>query len=429
MTWFLVESGISLARQKRVFDGAGVAYAHVEIRVPHSVKGLAFPEEKWEDVKELFRLTGAYVSEQTDNPVVLLMQSTASVVIVDSGRNLEHYEDELEPVLREYALRLGVEVHVSNPHGTVSEPLTEDGKLYIRIWSVPQTTDTYTMYRACGITLSANQGDAVLSSGIGIPLIDSEGVVVAEVVGGTLYILFDLPHGANAGKLLKAILELYVFMQKPSEEREKFLQDMAARELKRSREAYVKECSTRIDYARETLKSGIEGDRQHIEYAQQSITEYVRSLDDKQRSLAQLEATGLEQGTRFEEEFDKLVALHWVQRVTVKRGVVSVFTGQIDVPYEGVVYDIGKFRIDIKVDGRNGGVRCHNLTRQVHDYNHPHVLSDGSCCLGNISSGVGSLIGQYEYAVLANILYQYLGTYNASNPYHDIGNWPVKKSE
>ena len=48
-------------------------------------------------------------------------------------------------------------------------------------------------------------------------------------------------------------------------------------------------------------------------------------------------------------------------------------------------------------------------------------------CLGNLTDGVAQLLAGYEFAALAQILLQFLRSYNEDEPYYKIDNWPLAR--
>jgi hypothetical protein len=344
-------------------------------------------------------------------------------VILESRENMEYWA-EIQPVLQEYAKILRVEISVSNPHGKESPSRDDPGWLYVRFWSAPRRTERTHIKEAFGIRLKGGQHDAVRPSGEGILIEDETGAPVAEVVGGTLYVLFDLPHASGGGPLMRAIMEKVLPLFKEPEERERLLAEMAERELERSREAYVQECGRRMANAVKATRDGIAEAEASIESAMRTIVGATRKRDGLRRKLSQLLNSQEEYEERFRTEFEKLRAVPGVERIRVREGVVEVFTDLITVPFGGAEYEIGRFCIEIRTSGE---VRCHNLTRKVDGYCHPHVKENGTCCLGNLSAGIAKLLGEYEYSVIAQVMIEYLKTCNPSDWYKSIENWPVVK--
>lgn len=424
--WFLVENHL---HQKEALVAARVPFAELDIAKPRTIKGLAFPEEEKARVLEILGLSSAsFIEAPTDRKGVFLLMDQRFGVILESPDNMEYWKD-IEPVLQDYAKLLGMKIFVSNPHGRVSKPKNQPGQLYIRFWSAPVSTPSQNIHSAFGIDLEDGQDDALRISKRGVPIVDSNGTPVAEVVKGTLYVLFDLPHGRNAGTLMRAIMEQFTLLQKSPEEVERIRREIAERELQHSREAYIRECGYRLQFAIEETQQCIQKAEKTIREAQQTLTKAVRDEIHFREKLNWLLSSGEKFKATLAREFDNLVQLPGVEKVLVRDGIISVFTENIEIPFNGVVYDIGKFRIDIHSSGAQGGVRCFNLTGQRNGYFHPHIEGNGACCLGNIADGVAKLIGAYEFSVLVQVMLQYLRSVNPDSWYLHINNWPVKSSE
>ncbi len=426
---------------------ARVAFTEVIIEEPRRLKVLAFPDGEMARALEVLGLHGKNLTKvTTNNRAVTFLEeqaeakekekegSKAGKVMLESPYNMEHW-DEIEPVLREFAATLGVEMRVSNPHGNHSEPVTADGLLYIRFWSTPEYAARCKYPQVFGIrTDERAQSDGCVPSGQGIPITDPDGTVVAEVVGGTLYVLFDLPHGANAGSLMRAIMEQYLLLQQPAE-RNRLVGELRERENRQSREAYVRECGRRIQRMREQTTNEI-GEVEHgLNSASRTIVELTRRLEGLRMKSTQLAESGRTVEARFAMEYDKLLQVPHVRRVQVRDGVVSVFTDTVYLEYNGDRYELGDYRIDIYTDGnlRIVNLRVRELTGQT-KYQHPHVFrEDGSnVCLGNITEGIAKLIGAYEYSVAAQILIEFLHTMTKTGdyPHYLTSNWePVTAPE
>jgi len=137
-------------------------------------------------------------------------------VVLESSYEMDEW-DQIRPVLEEYSIKLGVEIFVKNPHGGSSTPKNEEGKLFIYFWSCAEKYRHTVLDSAYGMRLKNGYADACEPSGLGTVIFDPDGVAVAEVVEGTLYVLFDLPHyDSPARELLQSIMEAFVqTYQKP----------------------------------------------------------------------------------------------------------------------------------------------------------------------------------------------------------------------
>ena len=179
----------------------------------------------------------------------------------------------------------------------------------------------------------------------------------------------------------------------------------------------------------ETKNSLANAERTILE-CQEKIIGAVRTESDCKERIKSLTTCEERTTKEFECEFDKLICMDGVENVHVTEDRVEVFTSHVYIKHRKTTYDIGKFRIDISL---SGVLRVHNLTQKIttdqYTLYHPHVKSDGQCCLGNIGPGVAKLIAEYQFAVVTQILIQFLQTYNPDNPYGKIEWWPKSKQE
>ena len=427
--WYLIENHLDW---KEVLVAEKVTFSEIKVLKPQEIKGLAFPKSEKEKVFEILGISSSRFEEyETEQENLLLLVKRDDFEVILENRSDMHAWDLIKPVLTEFAEILETNIYVSNPHGSAVEPRNEDGKLFIRFWSIPRVTRAARIRKPFGISISEGQSDARLATGDGIPVIDDERQVVAEICGGTLYVLFDLPHSEdNAAPLMTSIMTRYTLLKKSPEEFNRMLAEIAENELKRSRKAYVKECGRRLRNTIRTLKSDLRDQEKNITDSQKLIVESVRREQEIRKALDLFLSDSSKEDALYASEFDKLVAVPGVVKVVVnKEGLISIFTDQIDVRYSGATYDIGKFRIDIITDGSEGAVRCYNLTRNTGGYAHPHIRSDGKCCLGNISDGVAKLIGSHEYSVLAQLMLRFLGVVNEDGWYLSVRNWPKKEEK
>lgn len=428
--WYVIDD--VLDRRDQLVK-ARVVFSELDVKSPHTIKGLAFPEEEMKKVFEILGLTGRRFEEvktEREN-VVFLSPKDGYKVVLESEDNMEAW-DCLRPVLQEFALKLELDIYVSNPHEQASHIRSEDGKLYIRFWSTPITTKKTTIPEIFGMRFANNgQRDALIPTGFGVPIVDSNGVTAAEIHGGTLYVLFDLPHSRRSDEttssVMQSIMECYTALKKDHEKYERLVTELNECDLKRSQEEYIKGCGRRVELRIDKLEDKIESIREKIIEAQQIVTASVREEITLVRELQNLQGSIEEDNRWFANEFEKILALPGVERITVRDDCIYIFTKQIDIEYRGDTYDIGKFRIDIHTGGDKGGVRCYNMTRMIRNTHHPHIRHDGLCCLGNIHEGVAKLIGEYEYFILIQVMLKYLETVTPGDWYSDIGYWPVKE--
>lgn len=428
--WLLIKN---VARHKKAFAAARVPFTELKINAPRPVNGLAFPEEDKARALEILGLSGASLVEtSTDQRGVFLleMRTSAAVGTVEvhdwDGKNRSAFVKTIEDIL---VPAVG-DVVLAVPHGRKAKPAIGRG-FHIHIWSSPAgSKDIMPPKEIWGIGVNCRD-EGFGPSGQGTAIVDPDtGWAVGELVGNNLYVHHDLCHSGtdNEIRILRRLCEeAAAEIGVPPEERSEHRRKSAEAALRKSEAAYVKECEKRLHASVAKLRAAIQDHERIIKECQSRITESVRSLADAREELERLLSSNDEAEERFAAEFERLRQASGVVDVTVEDGIISVFTENIEIPFDGEIRDIGEFRIDILTSGANGGVRCVNLTRRIGDCFHPHVRDDGSCCLGNIAAGVAKLIGECEYSVLAQIMIQYLQNYNPGNPYLNIKSWPVVK--
>lgn len=346
------------------------------------------------------------------------------------GENLEHI-DAIKKVLSKFAKDKDIDIVVSNPHGKPSEVTFAPGVLHIRFWSCPVTGNAHkrSIYRAYGIELEGGQIDAICYSNQGIEIKDDNGVTIAEYLPHTLFIHFDLPHGNNVEHLLTKVLESFskVYTTSP-EDLEKALAELKIKAEK----MFIELCQGLTGLQRDVVQKKLADVDSEIKHTQSQMIQHTRSrheLQNQLSALAQLESSG--NTKTFQDQFANLCEISVTGQIRVSNGAITVPVGQIDITYKDKTYDIGQFDVVIYTNGENGGVTCISHTSQSTiktSCYHPHVLSNGSCCLGNISQIITDLIAIGDYVNVVLIMTDFLRSYSPSNPYASIENWPIKSS-
>lgn len=117
----------------------------------------------------------------------------------------------------------------------------------------------------------------------------------------------------------------------------------------------------------------------------------------------------------------------------VKKGII-ITTTEIFIPLKikRKVFQIGRFEIEIVLNGRLGGVNYRNLDRQIDAYSiqmhAPHIFNNGVPCYGNVMQSFGQLAEQFRYDELAGLAIHYISSVNltdAAGKY--IVKWPSMK--
>lgn len=345
-----------------------------------------------------------------------------------------HYYDwdRLESALQRYADSLQMDIDVSVPHGEYKSPRNEEGRLCIRFYSCPpfDDFDRTALDSVYGVELDAGQVDALKPSNTLTTLLDSENAFpVAEFDPYNIYVLFDLTHGRHGGQLITYIMEDYMHYRRclVSGRMEDFDAMILNRVVTSSRKHFGELLTDGIEEQISSVKSSIDEIEEAVRDLQRKIVRKGRERLELLRKLESLEimTKKVDKGL-IEEKFEALRRQAIGGEIVVTKNTIEIPAGQIDIEYEGEVYDIGEFTIVIYPNGDHGGVKCINHTRSVSNCNHPHVEEDGDVCLGNLASSIPDLIGNMDYEVVAIFMIQFLKTCNPDGWYEEVTSWPKK---
>ncbi|MDO8669367.1 MAG: hypothetical protein Q7K65_03685 [Candidatus Buchananbacteria bacterium] len=262
---------------------------------------------------------------------------------------------------------------------------------------------------------------------MGVEIIDSESLfTVAELLDHNLYIYIPLGYREMSGgiDIYRRILELTV-IELNKTPAEKIERDKAIKEIRRRRamDGYVNLCQDRQERASLDLSRSITEWTKAVAALQKELVNKIRQEKEAQQKLKILKNITASDKTGFETEYNRLFDIEGVENVTAKDGKLIVHTYNIyitckDKAGKEFTFDIGKFRIEIFLDGANGGLLFFNTTRQAaggyngYNINHPHVNSRGEPCLGNIQEMIAQLIAEYQFAAITSLAIQYLETVN-----------------
>lgn len=437
-TWCIIEG-----YEGRVTEllKAGVPAIEVDVRKPRAFVGVAFPRKTKGAVFTVFGIDKKKpfneIETDVDGAVLLIDAKDAKTtqdyrIITESPDHLEHW-GEIHRVLQEFAPRLKKRIiKVYNPHGRSSEAVDREDELSIRFWSCAGTVVKTQFNRIFDISLDGGQSDGCLPSETGFVIDDTAGVAVAEVVGGTLYVLFDLPHGTNAGLLMRKILEEVV--------RTNALTAVKTMQPPNQRDLYIVQCRRRFAQVMQAVTGDIAIKETEVAEVSARLTTLTRELEALRQQAHKLEADKdtwkNQMAERFGAEYDKLTLTPHVKTVVVTPRMVTVHTDTIFLEHGGKRYELGNYCIRISSDGRLTitNERVRELTGQTY-YQHPHIFDNGAdrnVCLGNIGPGIMKLIGSYEYAVAVQILIRFLHTVTSEEPYERylVTHWkPITKTE
>ena len=196
---------------------------------------------------------------------------------------------------------------------------------------------------------------------------------------------------------------------------------MTGESIDQAEKLYVEACMRRLlsDIAR--TESDLKLSEQKLSDCSRLIVEETRRSRESRLKLGYLDQWQVSEEARHLEEFDRLLQVEGVRKVQVTDDVLRVFTDTVYAVHDGARYEIGDFRIDIFFEGY---VLARNL-RNCGDnpiWDHPHIVN-GAICMGNIREGVVKLIGEYQFSVVAQVMLDFLRSYNQNDSYCPITRW------
>lgn len=171
------------------------------------------------------------------------------------------------------------------------------------------------------------------------------------------------------------------------------------------------------------LSREIEGHKKELGDHGRAITYLVREIALKEQLLKSLQSFETLAHERFQDEIEKLKVVSGLEKYEVdeRKGKVIFYTLPIRIRHKGKAYEIGKFRIDVGLDGTVLFKNIANTCRYPL-YDHPHTR-DGEPCLGNLTESVGKLVANVQLATLAEVLIQYLEIYSEDDAYCRVECW------
>ena len=188
-----------------------------------------------------------------------------------------------------------------------------------------------------------------------------------------------------------------------------------------TRAAYLAACNRRILNQKAKAEEEMRLAEERLKECSRAIVEETRGSKENRGKLTYLRAWQVTEAARHREEFQRLIDLSDVREASMRDDVLQVFTDTVYVEHRGQRYEVGDFRIDIHFEGY---VMAHNLRNCGRDqtYDHPHIKR-GAICMGNIREGIVKLIGEYQFAVVTQIMLDFLRTYNDGDAHCPITLW------
>ena len=153
---------------------------------------------------------------------------------------------------------------------------------------------------------------------------------------------------------------------------------------------------------------------------------FVRAEFDIREQLEILSESTEKHSEKYRKEFRELQKMANYENIKITevsgKSALVGHTEEVLIDFEGKRYKLGKFKITLQ----NAQATIENLTRKQSSYDHPHV-SKTIPCLGDLKASLPKLMGKHEYALVFDILFKFLTSYNPNSPYQAITKWPSDK--
>lgn len=281
--------------------------------------------------------------------------------------------------------------------------------------------------------------------GRGQVLRDPEGRAVGETIGSNVYILFNLlgQDGELRPILLRRVLDaslpqmlkdlsarsplgldpLHATLESLRQGTEETAARWDQERQAKVRQAYLRECRSRVQEEREFLE-------QEIRFIENTLEEYGRRITAETRQITALHKRlntirgAPAENAQLLKDVDQLKELPEIREVQIQDGRVIVFTWPLQTEYDGRRFHLGSYQVEISFAG---DIRIRNLTDALGAYDHPHIYQ-GRPCLGNIREGIAKLIGEYQFVAVVYVLLDFLKTVNPKDWRIPIVYWPEVKS-
>jgi hypothetical protein len=179
------------------------------------------------------------------------------------------------------------------------------------------------------------------------------------------------------------------------------------------------------------LEKDIESNQQHIESLQDQVGNTIQKLE-QQQNLLKSAKLGMRENCdltrkltrKMHKELMGLNSNNQIRNVAItEEGLTAHFVNVIIEREDGDESDnLGELRVEIMPAKSQviGFFPCsETLTEGKGDHIHPHVSTDGSPCLGNISEDCTQLIGTRDWGTLLILLNDFIRSYNRAGAYYD----------
>jgi len=344
--------------------------------------------------------------------------------------------------------KLGKDIEVIRYTGYVDcgGEVDDDGVFRVHVWY--SATGTYEDGRDIrtrfifGFDTTRTDWSWYAPSHRGVILSDPEsGSPVAEIIGNNVYIFPPISYAStrNGLKIFRRILEevaaeLSLSPEQRAErdrQRVEVEKEKVAREHVQTRVAYIELCKQRLSKVVEEARQRVAKSEGVLEETQTSIVSTHRELAGSRKKLEQLRQIKEAEDQRFAQEFDRICAIPQVEDVLMRNGrIMQIMTSVLTCtdPSTGKIYELGKFRIEIPVNG--GNIHWFNLTRQIDGLevgmHSPVVDANGCTILINAIQAFPELIANYEIATAVQLALQVPGSIDPGEEHaKHLDKWPL----
>jgi hypothetical protein len=178
-----------------------------------------------------------------------------------------------------------------------------------------------------------------------------------------------------------------------------------------------------IEERRSSLKDTIQQAEYTLESLNREMFELARKRELDKTILSHLEKPTIPPPKRISSEYSSLKKLvpSLYQQIEFEDNTVRAKTYPVSISYESDDYDIGTLVIELNLS--RGQAKITNLTNASNGYPHPHVNESGEICLGNISTGLARMLGEFEIYGALELLHKFVHTYNEPDAYQKIQYW------
>jgi hypothetical protein len=437
-----------------------------EIDRPLHLRGYIFgvPDMYHQHFCETLGLALDFESNLTNIAGLLLIITTSVKKSINSKFSLTistygHTMDQRSSILTaltQLPTDIGCNVYVMcRDHDNSMIPNTDPDSFAILIWSVPNRLLEKEYKRVFGVELGSGQkngfvltddNSAINIDNSAINIIDDEGIIVAQIVGTSLFIPFDLGHSdgryaADAGKILTKILEHSVEYFDTVKKRRKLSKDYLETIVLKDNilseilfynivksglgkkiddeKSYINDIVITHNDLLAELSRLIERRKMHEIYLKYLVSQNV---DEKLKKLA-------------DQQFAELTNIKYVKKISININRILIETktlfSQPITSDEGVRSrrNFGQLTIVMGFDSSTCSIIGSSLDLYEGVY-HPHAHDDGRICLGNVSNEYALRIQNREYGVALQFVLTVLTEINIGDSFGSrYVHWPMVSEE